>query len=317
MDLTEIETFLTLSEELHFGRTAERMGLSQSRVSQLIRSLERRIGAALFTRTSRRVAMTPLGEHTRCTLGAAYTDLRKSYDEACAIAQGMVGTLHVGFMGCLNGPPLTDLVLAFDRRYPACDITVAEVPWHDPYRQLRAGEIDVLLTLLPVDEPDLEVGTVLVSHPRVLAADLDHPLMERDEIDIEDLADWVLLDGPAELPAPLRHGFCPRFTPLGRPLRRGHGGRTYQEALHRVATGDTVWTAHEGLFRTYRHPRVGHRPLSGLSPANGALVWRADAKNAKTRAFTSLAAQSAPGRPVPAARAAARSPAGAARATTR
>ncbi len=53
MDLTEIETFLALAQELHFGRTAERMGLSQSRVSQLIRSLERHIGAPLFTRTSR------------------------------------------------------------------------------------------------------------------------------------------------------------------------------------------------------------------------------------------------------------------------
>ncbi|TFV32353.1 LysR family transcriptional regulator [Streptomyces sp. T1317-0309] len=53
VDLTEIETFLALAQELHFGRTAERMGLSQSRVSQLIRSLERHIGAPLFTRTSR------------------------------------------------------------------------------------------------------------------------------------------------------------------------------------------------------------------------------------------------------------------------
>lgn len=82
----------------------------------------------------------------------------------------------------------------------------------------------------------------------------------------EDLADWVLLDGPDELPEALRHGFCPPFTPLGRPLRRGKGGRTYQEALHKVATGETVWTTREGLFHAYRHPGVVHRPLSGLPP---------------------------------------------------
>ncbi len=295
MDLTEIETFLALSEELHFGRTAERMRVSQSRVSQLIRSLERRIGAPLFVRTSRRVALTPLGEHTRQTLGAAYASLRKSHDEACAIAQGMVGTLRVGFLGCLNGPPLTDMVVAFGRRHPACDITVAEVPWPDPYGPLRTGEVDVLFTVLPIDEPDLKVGPVLVSHGRVLAVGLDHPLVERESVYIEDLADCVLLDGPAELPEALRHGFCPPFTPLGRPLRRGQGGRTYQEALHRVATGETVWTTHAGLFRTYGHPGVVHRPLSGLPPANGALVWRTDTENAKIRAFTSLAAQMASG----------------------
>ena len=78
---------------------------------------------------------------------------------------------------------------------------------------------------------------------------------------------------------------------VGRPLRRGEGGRTYQEALHKVATGETVWTTHEGLFHAYRHPGVVHRPLSGLPPANGALVWRADTESAKVRAFTSLAAQ--------------------------
>jgi DNA-binding transcriptional LysR family regulator len=289
VDLTEIEAFLALSEELHFGRTAERMRLSQSRVSQLIRSLERRIGAPLFTRTSRQVTLTPLGEHTRHTLGAAYETLRKSYDEARAIGQGMVGTLRVGFLGCLNGPPLTDTVVAFGHRHPACQVTVAEVPWRDPYGSLRTGEIDILLTLQPIDEPDLKVGTVFVSHDRVLAVGLDHPLARRASVDIEDLADWALLDGPEELPEALRHGFCPPFTPLGRSLRRGKGGQTYQEALHKVATSETVWTTHEGVFHAYRHAGVVHRPLSGLPRANGVLVWRAATESAKIRAFTSLA----------------------------
>ncbi|BBC34960.1 hypothetical protein SGFS_062540 [Streptomyces graminofaciens] len=299
MDLTEIEVFLALSEELHFGRTAERMRLSQSRVSQLIRSLERRIGAPLFIRTSRRVELTPLGEHTRRTFGAAHESLRKSFDEACAIAQGMDGPLRVGFLGCLNGPPLTGTVVSFGRRHPACRITVVEVPWRDPYGPLRTGETDVLLTLLPIDEPDLKVGGVLVSHGRVLALRPDHPLARRETVDIEDLADCVLLDGPDELPDVLRHGFCPPFTPYGRPLRRGKGGQTYQESLHQVATGEMVWTTHEGLFHSYRHPGVVHRPLTGLPRANAALAWRAETENPKIRAFTSLAERLAVGHTPP------------------
>ncbi len=54
MDQTELECFLVLAEELHFGRTADRLRLSRARVSQLIQKLERRVGAPLFTRTSRR-----------------------------------------------------------------------------------------------------------------------------------------------------------------------------------------------------------------------------------------------------------------------
>ena len=61
VELREIETFLVLTEELHFGRTAERLYLSQSRVSQTIRSMETSLGGRLFERTSRQVRLTPLG----------------------------------------------------------------------------------------------------------------------------------------------------------------------------------------------------------------------------------------------------------------
>ena len=62
VELREIRVFLTLTEELHFGRTAERLGLTQSRVSQTLRALERSLGDRLVDRTSRRVTLTPAGE---------------------------------------------------------------------------------------------------------------------------------------------------------------------------------------------------------------------------------------------------------------
>lgn len=61
MDLRDVETFLVLSQELHFGRTARRLQITQGRVGQTIQALEREIGGALFDRTSRRVRLTPLG----------------------------------------------------------------------------------------------------------------------------------------------------------------------------------------------------------------------------------------------------------------
>jgi DNA-binding transcriptional LysR family regulator len=61
MDLTAIDVFLTLASELHFGRTAERLGLPQPRVSRIIRGLETEVGGALFERISRRVGLSPLG----------------------------------------------------------------------------------------------------------------------------------------------------------------------------------------------------------------------------------------------------------------
>ncbi|MGH2805599.1 MAG: LysR family transcriptional regulator, partial [Thermoleophilaceae bacterium] len=72
VELRDIRAFLVLADELHFGRTAERLGLTQSRVSQTIRTLEARLGGPLFERTSRRVRLTALGERLRDAAEPAY-----------------------------------------------------------------------------------------------------------------------------------------------------------------------------------------------------------------------------------------------------
>ncbi|MCA2221070.1 helix-turn-helix domain-containing protein [Nonomuraea aurantiaca] len=76
MELRDIEIFLTLCEELHFGRTAERLHVTPARVSQAIKKQERRVGAALFERDNRRVALTPSDSSSsmtssRCTAGCS------------------------------------------------------------------------------------------------------------------------------------------------------------------------------------------------------------------------------------------------------
>src|SRR5438874_2574790 len=84
MDTAEIEVFLMLAEELHFGRTAERLRLPQPRVSRLVAALERRAGGALFERTSRRVRLTPLGQQLASQLRPAYAQLTAALDDARA-----------------------------------------------------------------------------------------------------------------------------------------------------------------------------------------------------------------------------------------
>ncbi len=98
MELRDIEIFLTLAEELHFGRTAERLRVSQARVSQSIKQQERRIGGALFERTSRNVRLTPLGERLRERLEAGYGEIMAGIDEAATSAREQAGTLTVGTM---------------------------------------------------------------------------------------------------------------------------------------------------------------------------------------------------------------------------
>ncbi|MER6076088.1 LysR family transcriptional regulator [Streptomyces sp. NPDC001817] len=76
MELRDIEIFLTAAQELHFGRTAERLHVTPARVSQSIRRTERRVGAPLFDRTTRRVRLTALGEQLHRELNAGYQQIR-------------------------------------------------------------------------------------------------------------------------------------------------------------------------------------------------------------------------------------------------
>src|SRR6185369_3531384 len=91
----EIEAFLTLAEELHFGRTAERLRVSTTRISQTIRKLERGIGAPLFDRTSRRVELSPLGRQLYDQIQPAWAQIGAAYSRAVNEGRGRSGTVRV------------------------------------------------------------------------------------------------------------------------------------------------------------------------------------------------------------------------------
>jgi len=132
VDTAEIEVFLVLAEELHFGRTAERLHLSQPRVSRLVAILERRVGGTLFERTSRRVRLTPLGEQVRGQLGSGYARLTAAIDDARIAAGGITGVLRIGFTVTTVCEALTRLVDAFETRYRDCQVTMLEHRVHPP-----------------------------------------------------------------------------------------------------------------------------------------------------------------------------------------
>lgn len=94
MELADLETFLVLTEELHFGRTAARVYVTPARVSQRIRVLEKQIGASLFERSSRRVRLTPLGADLRDRLYPLYNDLRAAVQQAQTAAEILSGALR-------------------------------------------------------------------------------------------------------------------------------------------------------------------------------------------------------------------------------
>ncbi|MEU6080132.1 LysR family transcriptional regulator [Streptomyces sp. NPDC047108] len=279
-ELGEIEAFLVLAEELHFARAAERLGLSRPRVSQLIQSLERRIGGRLFDRTSRRVTLTPTGQFLLARVKPSFEGLQRSIEETRAFAR----ELRIGFLGPFAGA-VNASVTSFRRTHPEWSISMSETRWSDYFGPLRRAEVDMQVTIWPVCEPDLTVGPVIAEYPRVLAVATDSPLATRSSVEAEELAEHTMVEMPSAAPKEIREGFLPRLTPAGQPIRRGRLVKTQHEMLSRVATSSEVCATSTALTQYYRHPDVVFVPLEGLPPARAVLSWRTVNENAKIRDF--------------------------------
>jgi DNA-binding transcriptional LysR family regulator len=134
VDGQEIRAFLTLAEERHFGRAAQRLGVSTARVSQLIKKLERRVGVPLFERTSRKVALTPVGRQLDVDLRPAFELLQQGVDKAIAAGRGTGGTLNVSFSGAAAGRFVLQVARVFGTCCPGCEVRIREIPWPRLFR---------------------------------------------------------------------------------------------------------------------------------------------------------------------------------------
>src|SRR5919107_1404181 len=232
VELREIRVFLALADELHFGRTAERVGLTQSRVSQSLRELEDKLGVQLILRTTRRVTLTAAGER------------------------------------------LLAVIEAFEAADPRCAVRVVELSFGDRLEALRSGRVDLMVTRLPVDEPELVVGPIVDREARFLAVARDHPLAGRESVTLDDIAAYDV-GWPDVLLPETSDAFIPGQTPSGRPIRRvrlGIGG--IGELIVAVARGRVVHPTISSFASHYAHPQVRYLPITDLPPAETALVWR-------------------------------------------
>jgi DNA-binding transcriptional LysR family regulator len=287
VDTADIEIFLILAEELHFGRTAERLHLAQPRVTRVIAALEGQAGGKLFERTSRRVRLTPLGARLRDRLQPVYTQLIAAFDDARHAAKDKTGELRIGFTLTTQGEAMTRLASAFEADHTGCRAVLSEVDLSRPYEALRKGEVDVLVNWLAVDEPDLTVGPVIDYRERLLAVGRTHPLAKRRIVDVEELADYANTGFIQSLPRALVDAIMPPRTPSGRPVRRTHSRGIY-EMQDEIARGHSV---HPTLANVvlFRRDDIVLIPIDGLPPLPLGLIWCTGHENARIRALADTA----------------------------
>ncbi|CAM5521741.1 LysR family transcriptional regulator OS=Streptomyces alboniger OX=132473 GN=CP975_18280 PE=3 SV=1 [Streptomyces alboniger] len=285
MERQELETFLTLADELHFGRTAERLLLSQARVSQTVKRLERKIGAPLFERTSRVVRLSPLGRQLYEDMAPLHKEMEAAVARARDAARGIEGELSVGFLGSGAGSLTGAVLAAFRERCPGCEVRMRETQFHDPLGALRGGGIDLLFTCLPVAEPDLTVGPVVINEPRLLAVPVGHRLAGRTSVSLEELAGETFFGVVNGAPAYWWDFHVPPRTPSGRAIHRGQAVASFQELMTLIAAGRGISPVVASVERYYARPDVTFVPLRDVASADVALIWRTAGTNARSEAF--------------------------------
>ncbi|MEA4858492.1 LysR family transcriptional regulator [Solidesulfovibrio sp.] len=289
MDLRACPCFVAVAEELHFGRAAARLGLAQPPLSQRIKALEAEIGARLFARTSRSVALTPAGEafwrEARLVLDGA----ARAAETARRVAQGLAGRLTVGFVNPAMDAFLSVVLADFRRQAPEVELVLREMSSREQMAALATGRLEAgFLRHVGQDVPGAAV-TVVSREPYILALPAGHGLAGRRRVALADLDGQPLIFPPragAPSPRPAIEAVLDR---VGASVVVAQEAASKFTMLSLVAAGVGLAFLPASV-RVWRRAGVVCRELSpGLPPVELAVAVPAGRENAAVSRLVALA----------------------------
>jgi DNA-binding transcriptional LysR family regulator len=236
VELRALRYFVTVAEELHFGRAAQRLGIVQPAVSQQVARLERELGVRLLDRTSRTVRLTEAGHRV---LDAA-RDALAAAEKVRAVAHRLPGTVRIGTAPGLTGR-LERGIDALRVHNPRLDVVLVDLPVTARVTAVRQGELDLALARGPVTAPGVRVLPAW-SEPLHAVVSTRHPLAKRDTVSPHELAGDVLRVPSHRTDPPLHDAITAalRETGVRPPLGRPAG--TVEATVVEVGADPASWT---------------------------------------------------------------------------
>jgi len=192
MELRQLRHFVTLAEEMHFGRAAKRLFMTQPALSTSLRRLEEDLQVRLFERDSKTMSITLAGRAMllRAKEVASLADKLEQYGRA--MAAGRAGLVEIGFTGTLLYRGLTDILNRFGSKYPDIELSVREFSSQVQMDMVRAGRLDAAFINSPV--PPAGLASLTLFEERFVAClPSQHPLARKKLLDIKELRDDVFV----------------------------------------------------------------------------------------------------------------------------
>ncbi|WP_315335798.1 LysR substrate-binding domain-containing protein [Pseudomonas grimontii] len=181
MELRHLRYFIAVAEELHFGRAAQVLGISQPPLSQQIQALEQEVGARLFERTNRRVELSEAGRLFLHEARLVLAQVDKAADVARRAQLGQLGELKIGFTSSAPfNSSIPQAIFAFRQAFPAVHLNLQEMSSTEVAESLVDESIQVGL-MRPLPLPDSLSVIELMREPLVAVLNAGHPLVEGSE----------------------------------------------------------------------------------------------------------------------------------------
>jgi DNA-binding transcriptional LysR family regulator len=285
--------FVTVAEERHFGRAAERLHIAQPPLSQQIQKLERQLGVDLIDRSRRPIELTDAGTALLGEARLALTHGDRAFAAARRAATGHLGHLHIGALQAAVDGVLSYVMRAHRRDYPDVKLELTELDTTEQVTQLVEHRLDVGFLRGPVDEPALTIQT-LIEDPLAAVVSEDDALAEHERI-----APALLRDQPIIL---WTRGAAPTTYADVVALFRQHEiqppivdeSPRIQTILALVASGAGIALLPTSFINLSRkgvrfiplHGPLPHRPL--------ALAWRTTNQSPSVRCFLDVATRTSP-----------------------
>jgi DNA-binding transcriptional LysR family regulator len=287
-ELRLLRYFVAVAEELHFGRAAARLHISQPSLSVQIRKLEHELGAQLLERDSRHVSLTQAGmvlldEANRLLSGA---------ERLVAATRGAAhddgnGSLVVGFQANAAAELTPKILAAFQMRFPRVRVEMRSHDFADPYAGLANGSTDVAFVRPPILPEEWLCVETLFIEPRVLVMSEHCHLTGLPRVSVEDVVDepfvgrrapeywrdfWLAVDcrGP--------HG-----------VRLGAEVGSVDECFEAILANRGIAFTQASTQRFYDRPGLAFVPVDDLPPSPLAIAWRKDMRAHPVRQFVETA----------------------------
>jgi DNA-binding transcriptional LysR family regulator len=298
MELRHLRYFVAVAEELHFGRAAARLHMTQPPLSKQIQALERELGVTLFVR-GRSITLTPAGASFLRAARRLLEGAQAAADAARQADMGRLRRLRVGYPATAALPLIAAALRTFEERYPNTVVDVRAGHTGPHLDGLRADELDVAFVQTAARwHSDTLALERLCEEPLLLALPVGHTLAARDAVPVELLAHESVILPPRALNPALADRLAEQVLAPAGAVPAALECTTVESALPAVANGLGVTLAPASITRALAVPGVVCVPLVPSPQVCHGLAWRDGAAPESLDAFLGVLGER-PGTPAP------------------